>query len=80
MKVLLCALILCVFTVGFVFAEENSTEVVAMEYIIAVEETAINVTNETTQVVYGVSVEIIHINKPIDRKICVPVWSNEIKT
>ena len=51
MKVLLCALILCVFTVGFVFAEENSTEVVAKENVTAVEETATNTTNETTQVV-----------------------------
>ena len=37
------------------------------------------ITNELMQDVYGVSVEIIHINKPIDRKICVPVWSDEVE-
>ena len=51
MKVLLCVLILCIFTAGFVLAEENTTTVIAKEKVIAVEEVTANVTNETEQVV-----------------------------
>lgn len=35
------------------------------------------ITNELMQDVYGVSVEVVHVDEPINRKICVPVWSNE---
>jgi len=35
------------------------------------------ITSELMLDVYGVSVELVHLNEPINRKVCVPLWDTE---